>query len=126
MDMSEEMTSYVLRNKGAKQTPDLKSFNSKYKWNVYDKLLHRQSQRITDREANIMFRKHIIESQNRINYRNEFDRLHGIYYANPNLPAPTKDIIKKRQKDLQGLVKNSLSESEPNTIDRVDVDKDYN
>ena len=98
MDMTEELTDYVLRNKGAKQTPDLKSFNSKYKWNVYDKLLHRQSQRITDREANIMFRKHIIESQNRINYRNEFDRLHGIYYANPNLPAPTKQIIKDRQK----------------------------
>ena len=124
MDMTEEMTDYVLRDTGAKQTPDLKSFNSKYKWNVYDKLLHRQTQRITDREANIMFRKHIIESQNRINYRNEFDRLHGIYYANPNLPAPTKEIIKDRQKRLQELVKSSLIE--PNTIDRVDVDKDYN
>lgn len=122
--MTEEMTDYALRDKGAKQTPDLKSFNSKYKWNVYDKLLHRQTQRITDREANIMFRKHIIESQNRINYRNEFDRLHGIYYANPNLPAPTKEIIKKKQKHLQELVKGSLME--PNTIDRVDVDKDYN
>ena len=122
--MTEEMTDYVLRDTGAKQTPDLKSFNSKYKWNVYDKLLHRQTQRITDREANIMFRKHIIESQNRINYRNEFDRLHGIYYANPNLPAPTKEIIKDRQKRLQELVKSSLIE--PNTIDRVDVDKDYN
>ena len=124
MDMTEEMTDYALRNKGAKQTPDLKSFNSKYKWNVYDKLLHRQTQRITDREANIMFRKHIIESQNRINYRNEFDRLHGIYYANPNLPAPTKEIIKHRQKRLQELVKSSLIE--PDTIDSVDVDKDYN
>ena len=60
MDISEEMTSYALRDKGAKQTPDLKSFKSKYKWNVYDKLLHRQTQRMTDREANIMFRKHII------------------------------------------------------------------
>ena len=28
MDMSEEMTDYVLRDKGAKQTPDLKSCNS--------------------------------------------------------------------------------------------------
>ena len=92
---------------------------------MYDKLLHRQSQRITDREANIMFRKHIIESQNRINYRNEFDRLHGIYYANPNLPAPTKEIIKDRQTRLQKIVNKSLSESEPDTIDRVDVDKDY-
>ena len=97
MDMSEEMTSYVLRNKGPKQTPDLKTFNSKYKWNVYDKLLHRQSQRITDREANLMFRKHTIESQSRIGYRNEFDRLHGIYYANPKLPAPAKAMIKDRQ-----------------------------
>ena len=63
MEITEEMTDYALRDKGAKQTPELKSFNSKYKWNVYDKLLHRQSQRIPDREANVMFRKHIIESQ---------------------------------------------------------------
>ena len=63
MDMTEEMTDYVLRNKGAKQTPELKSFNPKYKWMLFDKLLHRQAQRITDREAHVMFRKHIIESQ---------------------------------------------------------------
>ena len=105
MDMTEEMTDYVLRDTGAKQTPDLTSFCSKYTWNVYDKLLHRQSQRIADREAHVMFRKHIIESQNRINYRNEFDRLHGIYYANPNLPAPTKEIIKNRQKRFQRISK---------------------
>ena len=67
---------------------------SKFQFNVYDKLLDVRQKRITDRDANIMFRKNIIESQNRINYRNEFDRLHGIYYANPNLPAPTKEIIK--------------------------------
>ena len=36
----------------------------------------------------------------------------------------TKEIIKDRQKRLQELVKSSLIE--PNTIDRVDVDKDYN
>ena len=71
-----------------------KRANSKFQFNVYDKLLDRQQKRITDRDANIMFRKNIIESQNRINYRNEFDRLHGIYYSNPNLPAPTKEIIK--------------------------------
>ena len=41
MDMTAEMTDYVLRGKGAKQTPDLKSSNSKYKWNVYDKLLQK-------------------------------------------------------------------------------------
>ena len=59
------MTDYVLRDKGAKQTPDLKSFNIKYKGNVYDKWLNRQPHR----EANVMFRKSLIESQNRINYR---------------------------------------------------------
>ena len=101
-----------------------KGSDSKFKLNVYDKLLDRQQKKIANRNASILFRKHIIESQNRINYRNEFDRLHGIYYANPNLPAPTKEIIKDRQKRLQELVKSSLIE--PNTIDRVDVDKDYN
>ena len=82
-----------------------KRANSKFQFNVYDKLLDVRQKRITDRDANIMFRKNIIESQNRINYRNEFDRLHGIYYSNPNLPAPTKEIIKKnRQTHLQELV----------------------
>ena len=71
-----------------------KRANSKFQFNVYDKLLDRQQKRITDRDANIMFRKNIIESQNRINYRNEFDRLHGIYYSNHALPTPTKEIIK--------------------------------
>ena len=87
-------------------------------------MLNKSRNRIDNRGASILFRKHIIESQTRINYRNEFDRLHGIYYQNPNLPAPTKQIIKKRQKDLQDLVKSSLTE--PDAIDRVNVDKEYN
>ena len=101
-----------------------KASDSKFKLNVYDKLLDRQQKKIANRNASILFRKHIIESQNRINYRNEFDRLHGIYYQNPNLPAPTKQIIKKRQKELQDLLKSSLTE--PDAIDRVNVDKEYN
>ena len=83
--------------------------DSKFKINVYDKLLDRQQKRISDRDASILFRKHIIESQNIIIYRNAFDRLHGVYYQNPNLPATTKHIIKNRQQHLQYLVTSSLT-----------------
>ena len=67
-----------------------KRSDSEFKLSAYDKLLHRSKTRIDNRGASILFRQHIIESQNRINYRHEFDRLHGVYYQNPNLPAPTK------------------------------------
>ena len=67
-----------------------KRSDSEFKLSAYDKLLNKSRKRIDNRGASILFRKHVIESQNRINYRNEFDRLHGVYYQNPNLPAPTK------------------------------------
>ena len=76
---------------------------------MYDKLLDVRQKRITDRDANVMFRKNIIESQNRINYRNEFDRLHGIYYSNPNLPAPTKEIIKTQTKAFTTISKGFIN-----------------
>ena len=58
--------------------------------------------------SNITFSKNLLESQLRVNYVNEFDRLKGHYYANPNLPAPTKDHIKERLNNLQKLARKSL------------------
>lgn len=70
--------------------------------------------------SNITFRKNLLESQLRVNYVNEFDRLKGHYYANPNLPAPTKDHIKKRLKRLQELAKKSLYDKDDLYKDDVD------
>ena len=74
----------------------------------------------TPKESNITFRKHLLEIRLRVNYVNEFDRLKGHYYANPNLPAPTKDHIKKRLKRLQELAKKSLYDKNELYKDEVD------
>ena len=44
--------------------------------------------------ASIAFRKSLLESQLKVNYVNEFDRLKGHLYANRNLPARTTTHLK--------------------------------
>ena len=80
-------------------------------------------------ESQITFRKNLLESQLRVNCVNEFDRLKGHYYANPNLPAPPKDHIKKRLKKLQELAKKSLydkDELQKDDVDECDSKKKVN
>ena len=71
-------------------------------------------------ESNFTFRKNLLESQLRVNYVNEFDRLKGHYYANPNLPAPSKNPIKKQLNKLQELAKKSLYDKDELYKDDVD------
>ena len=94
--------------KAAQRISSLKTYNPKHKWSLRDKLIHEQGKHIYDREANIKIRNDILESQKRVNYVNEFDRLKGIYYANRALPAPTKTHLKNRMKNLQDLAKESI------------------
>ena len=76
---------------------------------------------VTSRKSQTLhLEKNLLESQLRVNYVNEFDRLKGHYYANPNLPAPTKDHIKKRLKRLQELAKKSLYDKNDLYKDEVD------
>lgn len=76
--------------------------------------------------GSITFRKHVLERQIKVNYENEFDRLKGHLYANPRLPAPTKEHIKKRMKHLQDIAKHGLSDIDKRPyLHRDDVDK-YN
>ena len=75
------------------------------------------------KESTHTFRKNLLESQLRVNYVNEFDRLKGHYYANPNLPAPTNDHIKTRLKKLQELAKKSLYDKNDWYKDEVDEKK---
>ena len=91
--------------KAAQRISSLKTFNPKHKWSLRDRLIHEKLKKIYDQEANITFRKNLLESQKRVNYVNEFDRLKGHLYANRSLPAPTKTHLEHRMKQLQELAK---------------------
>ena len=51
----------------------------------------------------ITFRKHIIDTQNRLNYQNEYDRIRDYLSNRSILPAGTVESLEKRKKFLQGL-----------------------
>ena len=99
--------------KAAKRISSSKVFNPKHELSLQDKLNSRNTQ-----EASISFRKKLLESQMRSNYVNEFNRLKGHLYANPNLP--TNDHIKTILNKLQDLAKKSLYGKESLYKDNVD------
>ena len=92
----------------AQRISSRKTCNPNHKWSLRDRLLHEKLKNIYDQEASITFRKNLLESQNRVNYVNEFDRLKGHLYANRNLPAPTKTHLEKRMKEQQYVARQSL------------------
>ena len=49
------------------------------------------------------YRKHIIDTQHRINYQNEYDRIRGYLSNRSILPAGTVESLEKRKKFLKGL-----------------------
>lgn len=106
--------------KAAKRISSLKTFNPNHKWSSQDKLLHELKKGHLYANKNIAFRRNLLESQLRVNYVNEFDRLKGHLYANKNLPAPTKDHIKDRLKNLQKLARQSLYGKDNLYEDNVD------
>lgn len=107
--------------KAAKRISSLKSYNPNHEWSSQDHLLHRRMKKARDQEANIMFRKNVIDSQKRVNYVNEFDRLKGHLYTNKlTMLEPTREYIKKRQKRLQELASRSLDRKDNLYKDSVD------
>lgn len=106
--------------KAAKRISSLKTFNPNHKWSSQDKLLHERLKKVHDQETSIAFRRNLLESQLRVNYVNEFDRLKGHLYANKNLPAPTKDHIKDRLNNIQKLARQSLYGKDNLYKDNVD------
>ena len=55
------------------------------------------------REASLLLRKDMIESNKRSNYQNELDRLNG-EISRPNLPHNTIEHLNDRIKQLKNLV----------------------
>ena len=49
------------------------------------------------------YRKHIIDTQNKINYQNEYDRIRGYLSNRSILPAGAIESLEKRKKFLKGL-----------------------
>ena len=49
------------------------------------------------------YRKHIIDTQNRINYQNEYDRIRGYLSNRSVLPAGTVESLEKRKRFLKSL-----------------------
>ena len=92
----------------AQRISSLKTYNPKHKWSLRDKLIHEQGKKIYDRATSIACRNNLLESQLRVNYVNEFDRLKGHLYANPKLPAPTRTYYTDRMEQLQELAKQSI------------------
>ena len=106
--------------KAAKRISNLKTFNPNRRWSLQDKLLHERGKKIHDREASIAFRANLLESQLRVNYVNEFDRLKGHLYANRNLTAPTNTHLENRLKKIQDLAKQSLYDKDNLYKDNVE------
>ena len=72
-------------------------------------------------KAQVQFRHDLIESQKRVNYKNEFDRLQGAKKL-PGLDANTKS----RMKELQKKAKHSLNGSPPHRIILLNSNKPVN
>jgi hypothetical protein len=51
--------------------------------------------------ASIMFRHDALETQKRVNYQNEFDRMHGMKHINPGLISRMKELQGKAHKSLK-------------------------
>ena len=74
----------------------------------YNKLIAELPEKREKIKAQIEFRHELLESQKRVNYKSEFDRLQGAKKL-PGLDANTKS----RMKELQTKARQSLTGGEP-------------
>ena len=74
----------------------------------YNKLIAELPEKREKIKAQIEFRNDVIESQKRVNYKNEFDRLQGAKKISGLDPQ-----VKSRMKELQKKTRQSLNGGEP-------------
>ena len=74
----------------------------------FDKLIFELPEKREKIKSQIEFRHELLESQKRVNYKNEFDRIQGAKKL-PGLDANAK----ARMKELQKKAKQSLNGGEP-------------
>ena len=75
---------------------------------INQKLLHQTKEKVEKKIASAQFRKNILESQKRNNYRNEYDRITGALQNKNITPAEARNL-KNRRKDLKKLAKQSVN-----------------
>ena len=71
----------------------------------YNKLIAELPEKREKIKAQIEFRNDVIESQKRVNYKNEFDRLQGakkISGLDPQVKTRMKELQKKAKQSLNG------------------------
>ena len=71
----------------------------------YNKLIAELPEKREKIKAQIEFRNDVIESQKRVNYKNEFDRLQGskkIIGLDPQVKSRMKELQKKAKQSLNG------------------------
>ena len=71
----------------------------------YNKLIAELPEKREKIKAQIEFRNDVIESQKRVNYKNEFDRLQGakkISELDPQVKSRMKELQKKAKQSLNG------------------------
>ena len=72
----------------------------------YNKLIAELPEKREKIKAQIEFRNDVIESQKRVNYKNEFDRLQGskkIIGLDPQVKTRMKELQKKAKQSLNGI-----------------------
>ena len=74
---------------------------------INKKLLLQAKEKTENKITSAQYRKDILESQKRNNYRNEYDRIAG-HLQNKTTPAEAKRL-NNRRKDLNKLAKQSIS-----------------
>lgn len=83
---------------------DMYSIKSKLPLNTRPKSLIEQAK---NAEAALAYRNNFLEAQNRTNYKNELDRIHGILSATTLHPIRKQDLINRREQ-LRKLINDSL------------------
>ena len=72
----------------------------------YNKLIAELPEKREKIKAQVQFRHDLLETQKRVNYQNEFDRLQGakkLVGLNPNVKTQMKELQKKARQSLTGL-----------------------
>ena len=75
---------------------------------VNQKLLLQTKEKVEKKIASAQFRRNILESQKRNNYRNEYDRITGALQNRNITPAEARNL-RNRRKDLKKLAKQSVN-----------------
>ena len=74
-------------------------------YEIDNKLMSDMKKKRADIASSVQFRNDVLESQKRVNYQNEFDRLQGsnkLSGLNPNVKSRMRELQKKAKQSLKG------------------------